>query len=122
MILVYGISNCDSVKKARAWLTERAVAHEFHDFKKLGVPGDRLAAWEREVGWEKLLNRQGTTWRKLDAAAQAGISDAASAMALMQAQPSIIKRPVIEWSPGKGSTTAGVDLTGWAVRLQAPSA
>ena len=121
MIHVYGISNCDSVKKARAWLTERALAHEFHDFKKLGVPRDRLAAWEREVGWEKLLNRQGTTWRKLDAAAQAGISDAASAMALMQAQPSIIKRPVVEWSPKEGSTTVGVDLTDWTVRLQRPS-
>ena len=122
MILVYGISNCDSVKKARAWLTERALAHEFHDFKKLGVPGDRLAAWEREVGWEKLLNRQGTTWRKLDAAAQTGIRDAASAMALMQAQPSIIKRPVVEWSPEEGSTTVGVDLTGWALKLKGPSA
>ena len=112
----------DSVKKARAWMTERALAREFHDLKKHGVPGDRLAAWEREVGWEKLLNRQGTTWRKLDAAVQAGITDAASAMALMKAQPSIIKRPVVEWSPEEGPTTAGVDLAGWAVRLQGPSA
>ena len=122
MIIVYGISNCDTVKKARAWLAERQLPCEFHDFKKLGVPADRLAAWASAVGWEKLLNRQGTTWRKLDAATQAGITDAASAMALMQAQPSIIKRPVVEWSPEEGSTTVGVDLTGWAVRLQGPSA
>ena len=115
MILVYGISNCDNVKKARAWLTERALAHEFHDFKILGVPSDRLAAWEHAVGWEKLLNRQGTTWRKLDAAAQAGISDAASAMALMQAQPSIMKRPVVEWGT---ETTVGFEAASWAARLQ----
>ncbi|MDP1742779.1 MAG: arsenate reductase [Polaromonas sp.] len=117
MIIVYGISNCDSVKKARAWLAERGLACEFHDFKKLGVPTDRLAAWEHAVGWEKLLNRQGTTWRKLDAAAQAGIKDAASAMALMQAQPSIIKRPVVEWGPKGSATTVGFDPASWAARL-----
>ncbi len=117
MIIVYGIANCDTVKKARTWLATQGLAYQFHDFKKLGVPADRLADWEKAVGWEKLLNRQGTTWRKLDAAAQAGIQDAASAMALMQAQPSIIKRPVIEWGPGAGSTTVGFDPAGWAARL-----
>ncbi len=117
MIIVYGIASCDSVKKARAWLAERGLACEFHDFKKLGVPADRLAAWERTLGWEKLLNRQGTTWRKLDAAAQAGITGAASAMALMQAQPSVIKRPVIEWGPGAGATTVGFDPASWAASL-----
>ena len=117
MILVYGISNCDSVKKARVWLAAHALAHEFHDFKKLGVPSDRLTSWERALGWEKLLNRQGTTWRKLDAAAQSHVSDAASAMALMLAQPSIIKRPVVEWGPADGPTTVGFEPTSWAARL-----
>ena len=117
MIIVYGISNCDTVKKARAWLAGQGLACEFHDFKKLGVPADRLAAWERSVGWEKLLNRQGTTWRKLDAATQAGIKDAASAMALMRDQPSIIKRPVVEWGPEGGATTVGFDPASWAARL-----
>ena len=117
MIIVYGISNCDTVKKARAWLAERQLPCEFHDFKKLGVPADRLAAWASAVGWEKLLNRQGTTWRKLDAAAQADIKDAASAMALMQAQPSIIKRPVVEWGSGVGSTTVGFDPASWTASL-----
>lgn len=115
--MVYGISSCDTVKKARAWLAGQGLAHEFHDFKKLGVPADRLSAWERTVGWEKLLNRQGSTWRKLDAAAQAGITGAAGAMALMQAQPSIIKRPVVEWGTGAGSTTVGFDPASWAARL-----
>lgn len=117
MIIVYGISNCDSVKKARAWLAERGLTCEFHGFKKLGIPADRLAAWEHAVGWEKLLNRQGSTWRKLDATAQAAISDAASAMALMQAQPNIIKRPVVEWRPGGESITVGFDPASWSVRL-----
>lgn len=117
MIIVYGISNCDTVKKARAWLAGQDLSCEFHDFKKLGVPTDRLAAWERAVGWEKLLNRQGTTWRKLDADVQAGVTGAASAMALMQAQPSLIKRPVIEWGPGHGATTVGFDPHNFAARL-----
>jgi Spx/MgsR family transcriptional regulator len=89
MIILYGIPNCDTVKKARAWLTAQGLAHEFHDFKKAGVPADRLAAWEAELGWEKLLNRKGTTWRKLDPQQQAGVVDAVSAQALMQAQPSL---------------------------------
>ena len=117
MIKVYGIANCDSVKKARAWLATHALAHEVHDFKKLGVPSDRLHSWERALGWEKLLNRQGTTWRKLDAASQARVSDAASAMALMLAQPSIIKRPVVEWGLADGPTTVGFEPTSWAARL-----
>jgi Spx/MgsR family transcriptional regulator len=107
---VYGIPNCDTVKKARAWLDANGVAYRFHDFKKAGVPPDRLAAWTREVGWEKLLNRQGTTWRKLDPAVQAQAVDAAGASAVMLAQPSVIKRPVVEWS---GRTTVGFDPLLW---------
>ena len=99
--ILYGIPNCDTVKKARVWLSERGVDYEFHDFKKSGVPANHLAAWMASVGWEKLLNRAGTTWRKLDEAAQASAIDAAGASALMQAQVSVIKRPVVEWASGR---------------------
>lgn len=107
---VYGIPNCDTVKKARAWLDAQGIAYRFHDFKKAGVPPERLAAWMREVGWEALLNRQGTTWRKLDPAAQAQASDEAGATRLMLAQPSVIKRPVVEW-PGR--TSVGFQPAVW---------
>ena len=110
MITVYGIPNCDTVKKARAWLTARGVDHVFHDFKKQGVPPEQLDQWLQAVGWEVLVNRKGTTWRKLDAAAQAGVRDANSARALMLAQSSVIKRPVVEWS---GATTVGFDAAAW---------
>jgi len=112
MTTVYGISNCDTVKKARAWLTAQGLAHEFHDFKKLGVPADRLSAWQQAVGWDKLLNRQGTTWRKLDPAVQAAAADAAGAQTVMLANASVIKRPVVEW-PG-GQITIGFDPERWA--------
>ncbi|MBQ0933855.1 ArsC family reductase [Ideonella paludis] len=103
MTTLYGIPNCDTVKKARAFLTEQGHAHSFHDFKKAGVPAERLPAWVAAVGWEKLLNRQGTTWRKLPPEVQARVVDADSAMALMQEQPSVIKRPVVEWPQGQVS-------------------
>lgn len=114
MITVYGIPNCDTVKKARAWLAAQGVASTFHDFKKQGVPESRLAAWEQAVGWEKLLNRKGTTWRKLDPQLQAATTDAASALALMLTHPSVIKRPVVDW--GK-NITVGFDEKGWASRI-----
>jgi arsenate reductase len=97
---LYGIPNCDTVKKARAFLNEAGVPHDFHDFKKQGVPEDHLQRWIQQVGWERLLNRQGTTWRKLEAAAQAAVVDAGSARALMLSQPSVIKRPVVETPAG----------------------
>lgn len=93
---VYGIPNCDTVKKARVWLDEQGAAYAFHDYKKQGVPADRLDAWIQSVGWEPLVNRQGTTWRKLDEGTKAGVVDAASAKTLMLANASVIKRPVIE--------------------------
>ena len=115
-ITLYGIPNCDSVKRARAWLAERGVAHEFHDFNKAGVPPSRLEAWIAAAGWPVLVNRQGTTWRRLDAATQAAVVDAASASALMRAQPSLIKRPVLEWDAG--AVSVGFDASRWAALLQ----
>lgn len=94
--VVYGIPNCNTVKKARTWLEEAGVAYTFHDYKKQGVPADRLDAWIKAVGWEVLVNRQGTTWRKFDDATKAGVVDATSAKALMLANASVIKRPVVE--------------------------
>ena len=115
-ITLYGIPNCDTVKKARAWLAEHGVVVQFHDFKKQGVPEKQLDHWLVTAGWDKLLNRQGTTWRKLDATTQAAVTDAASARALMLAQPSVIKRPVVEWSASE--VTVGFDAAGWQARLK----
>ena len=98
--ILYGIPNCDSVKRARAWLDDRGVAHRFHDFKKNGVPTEHMAEWFKQLGWESLLNRQGTTWRKLDDATKASVTDARSAEAVMVAHASLIKRPVVEWPDG----------------------
>jgi Spx/MgsR family transcriptional regulator len=116
-ITLYGIPNCDTVKKARAWLAGQGVACAFHDFKKQGVPPERLDGWMAAAGWQKLLNRQGTTWRKLDAETQARAGDAAGARALMLEQPSVIKRPVVEWSDG--AVTVGFDADAWKQRLPA---
>ena len=113
--VVYGIPNCDTVKKARAWLAERGVPYRFHDFKKQGVPPQHLARWQAAAGWDKVLNRQGTTWRKLPPEAQAAVTDAASAAALLQREPSAIKRPVVEW-PG-GAISVGFAPGDWAARI-----
>ena len=117
IIRVYGIPNCDTVKKARAWLTAQGLDYEFHDFKKLGVTAEQLATWMQAVGWEKLTNRQGTTWRKLDAAVQAQVTDSASAAALLQSHTSIIKRTVVEWMDGR--ITVGFKAEDWAASLNA---
>ena len=114
MIKLYGIPNCDTVKKARAWLTEHGQAHTFHDFKKQGVSPELLAPWMQAAGWEALLNRKGTTWRKLEAGDQAAVVDAASACALMLANASVIKRPIVDWG---GDITVGFDAAGWAGRI-----
>jgi arsenate reductase (glutaredoxin) len=108
---VYGIPNCDTVKKARGWLTDHGVSHQFHDFKKQGVPLPLVEQWIAARGWETLLNRRGPTWRKLDAATQASVIDAASAIAVMAANSSVIKRPVVQWPSGE--TTVGFDATAW---------
>ena len=114
-ITLYGIPNCDTVKRARAFLAGQGAAVVFHDFKKAGVPADRLAAWVASAGWERLLNRQGSTWRKLDAAQRAAVVDGASAQALMLAQASVIKRPVVQWPDG--AITVGFDPADFASRL-----
>lgn len=126
MITLYGIPNCDTVKKARQWLSEQGHAHVFHDFKKSGVPGDKLAVWANAVGLDVIVNRRGTSWRKLDASTQALAADPAGALLVMAANPSVIKRPVVEWQalndsksgPANGLNssliTVGFDPQAWA--------
>jgi len=111
---LYGITNCDTVKKARAWCQAQARSMPFHDFKKDGVPADALDAWIAQVGWERLLNRKGTTWRQLDDATRNGVVDAVGARAVMRAHPSVIKRPVVEWADG--AITVGFDADDWSRR------
>jgi arsenate reductase len=94
-VILYGIRNCDTVKKARAWLDARQIPYEFHDYKTAGIDEARLRGWARELGWERLLNRSGTTFRKLPEADQQGI-DEDKAIALMLAQPSMIRRPLLD--------------------------
>lgn len=117
MITLYGIPNCDTVKKARAWLTDQGIDYRFHDFKKQGVPADLLPGWLAAVGWPTLVNRKGMSWRKLDADQQAAVVDDASASALMLANPSVIKRPVVVWDTGK--VTVGFDAALFAERAAA---
>ena len=97
-IILYGIPNCDTVRKARAWLDQHGVAYRFHDFKKAGVTPELLAAWVDAASWEALVNRRGTTWRGLSEAQRDAVVDADSAIALMAESPSIIKRPVLSAS------------------------
>ena len=92
---LYGIRNCDTMKKARAWLDEHGMAYDFHDYRKAGVDTARLERWSERVGWETLLNRSGTTFRKLAAEEKSNL-DERKAIALMIAQPSMIRRPVLE--------------------------
>ena len=94
-ITIYGIKNCDTMKKARAWLDGEGIAYAFHDYKAAGIDRGRLAGWAAQVGWEALLNRAGTTFRKLPEADKANLTEA-RAVALMLAQPSMIKRPVLQ--------------------------
>lgn len=111
MITVYGIPNCDSVKKARVWLAEHGHNYQFHDFKKQGLPEAALDTWLTALGWEKVLNKQGTTWRQLPDEVKAGVVDAASAKAVLLANSSCVKRPVIDW--GDGRVTVGFAPQGW---------
>ena len=113
-IHIYGIPNCDTVKKARKWLDGQGLDYTFHDYKKEGADPAKLAAWSDEAGWEALLNRRGTTFRKLDEPERADI-DRAKAIALMEAHPSLIKRPVVEHP---GGLLVGFDDAEWRASLK----
>ena len=99
-ITLYGIKNCDTMKKARAWLDQRAVDYAFHDYKSAGIERETLEKWARKAGWETLINRAGLTFKKLPDKDKEGLSEK-KAIALMVKQPSMIKRPVLEFSGGK---------------------
>jgi len=94
-VKLYGIPNCDTVKKARAWLSARGIEYQFHDFKKQGVSAELLSDWLRQIGWQKLLKKTGPTWGKLPDEVKAAIDNDAAALALMLEKPNIIKRPVL---------------------------
>lgn len=100
MVRIYGIKNCDSMKKAFAWCEAHGIAHEFHDYKKQGVPRERLVLWCRTLGWKTLLNTKGTTWRKLTPEEQ-DISTQSKAVAAMMEHASLIRRPVVETAEGQ---------------------
>lgn len=100
MLVLYGIKNCDTVKKARRWLDEHGVAYRFHDFRADGLDQARLARWVKQLGRETVLNRRGTSWRALSEAQRANIVDDARAIAAMLTQPTLIKRPVLEYLGG----------------------
>jgi arsenate reductase len=110
MLTLFGIPNCDTVKKARTWLDGRGVAYAFHDYKKAGVDEASLRRWAAALGWETVLNRAGTTFRALPDAAKADLTED-KAVALMLAQPSMIKRPIVE---GDGKLVAGFKPDAWA--------
>ena len=97
---IYGIKNCDTMKKARAWLDGHGIAYDFHDYKTAGIDRARLKGWAAKLGWETLLNRAGTTFKKLPDKDKAGLTEK-KAVALMEAQPSMIKRPVLDLGGGK---------------------
>ena len=99
-VTIYGIKNCDTMKKARAWLDKKGVAYEFHDYKTRGIERARLEGWSKKVGWETLLNRAGTTFKKLPDKEKDGITSS-KAISLMLKQPSMIKRPVLDVGGGK---------------------
>ena len=99
MIIIYGIKNCDTMKKARAWLERNGIAHKFHDYKTAGVEKEMLERWIAQLGWETVLNRAGTTFRKLPEADRLNLTEK-KGIALMLAQPSMIKRPILEAGDG----------------------
>lgn len=117
VVTLYGLPQCDSCRKARRWLEQNGAQVRFHDFRKDGVPAERLRHWLDVLGWQQVLNRRSTTWRNFDPAARDAVDDAASALALLRAEPTAIKRPVIEWSGGSPSVTIGFAPDSWRPRL-----
>lgn len=114
MLWIYGIKNCDTMKKAFAWLNNAGIAYEFHDYKKSGIDAETLVRWEKKLGWETLLNRRGSTWHKLPEATKTGINRR-NALQLMQEQTSLIKRPLLENS---ALLLCGFDPENWQQALQ----
>ena len=114
MTTLYGIPNCDTVRRARAWLAEHGVEHHFHDLKKHGVPEIELDRWLAAAGWEQLVNRKGTTWRGLEETKRSAVVDSAHARILLLQHASVIKRPVVEWTDG--AITVGFDAADWQHR------
>ena len=116
-ITLYGIPNCDTVKKARTWLTDQGFEYVFHDFKKQGLPEKSLNHWLTTLGWETVVNRKGTSWRKLSPSEQASVTSAHSAKPFLLANPSLVKRPVIEWQSATGTDiTVGYQPEQWLTR------
>ncbi|MGQ3101232.1 MAG: ArsC family reductase [Sphingopyxis solisilvae] len=114
-MILYGIPNCDTVKKARRWLDQQGVAYRFHDVRKNGLDAARLQGWIDALGWEKLLNKAGTTFRKLPDDAKTGL-DSAAAKALMLEQPAMIRRPVVE---AADAVSVGFAAADWQARFAA---
>lgn len=114
-VTLYGIPNCDTVRRARAWLAGHGIEPRWHDLRRDGVPADALPRWLASAGRERLLNRQGTTWRRLEEALRAKADDDAGVLALLAAQPTLIRRPVVEWPDGR--ITVGFDEADWTRRL-----
>ena len=112
-LILYGIPNCDTVKKARVWLEAQGLAYQFHDYKKAGVEEGRLRGWVEIAGWGNVLNRQGTTFRKLPEDLRSDL-DVDKAVAVMLANPSAIKRPIVE---GGKHLLVGFDPAAWSVAL-----
>ena len=117
MITLYGIANCDTVRKARAFLDARGTRYHFHDYRRDGVERALLVAWCERFGWERVLNRAGTTFRKLEAAQREGL-DAPAAIALMLAQPAMIKRPLLDL---ERDCLLGFDPLAWTAALDGPA-
>jgi arsenate reductase len=115
-MVVYGIKNCNTVKTALDWLKKKNVAFDFHDYKTKGITEAKLKEWSKQVGWESLVNKRGTTWRQLDEATQAKVKNEAAAIALMKEKTSVIKRPLIE-KDGK-VVVLGFDEEEYAKRLK----
>lgn len=113
MIILYGIPNCDTVKKARSWLNEQGLDYRFHDFRKAGVPAERLDDWLERFGWEMVINRRGMSWRRLPAE-QREAMDTARAREAALANPSLIRRPVLEHD---GATLIGFSADDWQKTL-----
>jgi arsenate reductase (glutaredoxin) len=115
-MIVYGIKNCNTVKSALDWLRKNKVEFEFHDYKVKGIADAKLKDWSKQVGWDSLVNKRGTTWRQLDEKIQAGVKSESAAIALMKEKTSVIKRPLIE--DGGKVLVLGFDETEYKVKFK----